>query len=99
MLNISSLKHRLFGKWSTHFPKKIKPSDEALVTMIEVLQPFIGKIRSITLDNGKEYAADKEVRTALGSKIYFAHPYSCWAQGLIENANGLIRQYLRRAKA
>ena len=37
MLNISSLKHRLFGKWSTHLPKKIKPSDEVLVTMIEVL--------------------------------------------------------------
>ena len=36
--------------------KQSKRSDEVQAAMIKVLQPFIGKIRSITLGNGKEFA-------------------------------------------
>ena len=28
--------------------------------------------------------------------IYFAHPYSSWEKGSIENANKLIRQYVKK---
>jgi len=45
----------------------------------------MGYIRSITTDNGTEFARHKELAEALGTKIYFAHPYSSWEKGLIEN--------------
>jgi IS30 family transposase len=64
--------------------------------MIKVLQPFIGKIRRITLDNGQEFAGHEGVSEALRTQVYFAHPYSSWERGLNENTNGLISQYLNK---
>jgi len=78
------------------YPLDGKRSDEVQAAMIEVLQPFIGKIRSITLDNGKEFAGHEGVSEALGTQVYFAHPYSYWERGLNENTNGLIRVNLKK---
>jgi IS30 family transposase len=49
---------------------------------------------TLTLDNGKEFAAHKELSQALGLDICFARPYHSWERGLNEHTNGLIRQYL-----
>jgi IS30 family transposase len=49
---------------------------------------------TLTLDNGKEFAAHKSLSQRLGIDIYFAHPYHSWERGLNEHTNGLIRQYL-----
>lgn len=49
--------------------------------------------RTITVDNGLEFAGHAELSTALNCSVYFAHPYHSWERGLNENTNGLIRQY------
>lgn len=49
--------------------------------------------RTMTLDNGKEFAAFKTTDQALGMKTFFAHPYAPWERGTNENTNGLLRQY------
>ena len=49
--------------------------------------------RSLTLDNGKEFADHKRIEKTLGIKVYFAHPHSPWERGSNENMNGLLRQY------
>ena len=51
-------------------------------------------IYSLTVDNGKEFAAHKELAKALHTDIYFARPYTATDRGLNENINGLLRQYL-----
>ena len=52
------------------------------------------RVHTITFDNGKEFAYHSEIKVALNSDNYFAHPYHSWERGLNENHNGLIRQYL-----
>ena len=51
-------------------------------------------VRTITTDNGSEFAAHEIIARELSTTVYFAHPYSSWEKGAIENMNGLIRQYI-----
>ena len=55
---------------------------------------FEHHVLSITTDNGTEFADHKYIAKMLHTKVYFAHPYSSWEKGLIENTNKLIRQYI-----
>lgn len=50
-------------------------------------------MRTITADNGAEFARHKELEEELGAKVYFAKPYCSWQRGLNENTNRLLRQY------
>jgi len=49
--------------------------------------------RSLTLDNGKEFADHRRLARVLGLDVYFAEPHRPWQRGSNENANGLLRQY------
>lgn len=66
----------------------------ALAEAVIMLLPYIGKIRSITTDNGSEFAEHLLIAKRLKTKIFFAHPYSSWEKGCIEYHNKLIRQYI-----
>lgn len=60
----------------------------------EMLSPYKGLLRTITSDNGKEFAEHKAIAKSLGVDYYFAHPYHSWERGTNENMNGHIRQHL-----
>lgn len=49
--------------------------------------------RTMTLDNGKEFAQHQLLTDRLGLGVYFAKPYASWQRGLNENTNGLLRQF------
>jgi IS30 family transposase len=49
--------------------------------------------KTLTLDNGKEFAEHEELEAEAALKIYFAKPYCAWQRGTNENTNGLIRQF------
>lgn len=49
--------------------------------------------RSMTFDNGKEFAEHQRLTRALGLEVYFADPYASWQRGANENMNGLLRQF------
>ena len=49
--------------------------------------------RSITFDNGTEFARCHRLEKHLGLKLYFADPGCPYQRGTNENTNGLIRQY------
>lgn len=58
------------------------------------LLPYKDWIKAIVTDNGSEFAEFKYIEKWLNTSVFFTHPYSSWEKGSIENANGLIRQYL-----
>jgi len=49
--------------------------------------------KTLTLDNGKEFAEHEQLEVEAALRIYFAKPYSAWQRGTNENTNGLIRQF------
>ena len=52
-----------------------------------------GLRKTLTLDNGKEFAEHQQLAVEAALKVYFAKPYSAWQRGTNENTNGLIRQF------
>jgi len=52
-----------------------------------------GLRRTLTLDNGKEFARHEAMARQNNLRVYFADPYAAWQRGANENTNGLLRQY------
>ena len=51
-------------------------------------------LKTLTFDNGKEFAKFQVLEEALGLKVYFAKPYHSWERGTNENRNGIVRKVL-----
>lgn len=75
-----------------HVPSK--HAEVVTSALIEMLIPIKLVLKTITSDNGKEFAYHKQVSEVLETDFYFANPYHSWERGLNEHTNGLIRQYL-----
>lgn len=80
---------------------KVRNKTAALVSaaIIKGLLPIESLVRTITFDNGKEFAGHAQIDAELGSTTYFADPYASWQRGSNENLNGLIRQYAPKKRA
>jgi IS30 family transposase len=61
--------------------------------LTQQLRPHVEKVKTLTADNGREFAQHQEIARQLDAAFYFAHPYHSWERGLNENTNGLVRQY------
>lgn len=68
---------------------------DSVVSAIKASVKIIGKrmFKTITSDNGLEFASHLKIEKITGSKFYFADPYSPWQRGTNENTNGLIREF------
>jgi IS30 family transposase len=73
---------------------KLMPDKSAAALNQAALRTPAGMRNTLTLDNGKEFAAHKSLPQNIGTGICFARPYHSWKRGLNEHPNGLIRQYL-----
>lgn len=69
-------------------------------TVARLLFPYRSSLKTITTDNGCEFAAHLEITRLLSMKnadkviVYFTDSYCSWQKGAIENANKLIRKYI-----
>lgn len=57
-----------------------------------------GTVKTITTDNGKEFARWAEIEQELGTQIYFADPFCPWQKGSNENSNGLLREFYPKGR-
>jgi len=71
-----------------------KRADEVGDAVLALPAPYRAVVRTITADNGKEFAGHRRIAAGLGADFYFAKPYSSWQRGLNEHTNGLVRQFL-----
>jgi len=76
---------------------KGKDAKELAKTVVRILMPYKNYIKTITTDNGLEFAGHEYITKKLGVQVYFTDPYSSWQKGAIENVNGLIRQYIPKS--
>ena len=70
-----------------------KRADRVAEATVRNMKPLKHRVKTITLDNGMEFAEHESIAQGLEADIYFAHPYASWERGINENTNGLIRQY------
>ena len=68
-------------------------STKVTQAVIDLLRPHKEQCKTLTFDNGKEFAEHEFIARALQADVYFAHPYCSWERGLNENHNGLLRQF------
>jgi IS30 family transposase len=63
------------------------------------LGDYFNKVfRTITTDNGPEFARLAELEMGTNTKVYFTHPYTSCERGSTENHNGLIRRFIPKGK-
>ena len=81
--------------------KKVESKEANVVTkaIVELLDDWRPFLKTITADNGKEFAGHETVAELLGIDYYFAHPYHSWERGSNENLNGLVRQYFPKGSS
>ena len=79
------------------YGKRAKPLAKAVVRLLYAYRKYL---KTITTDNGSEFAAHLDITAGLSMKglddvtVYFADSYCSWQKGAVENVNKLIRQYI-----
>ncbi|WP_225037084.1 IS30 family transposase [Winogradskyella sp. SM1960] len=76
---------------------KLKGKDSKIVQ--ELISDRVSRIgsswiKTMTFDNGKEFAQHKKIADQHGVKTYFTRPYTSQDKGTVENRIGLIRRFL-----
>lgn len=60
---------------------------------------FSQVFRTITSDNGSEFAILSDIEKDTDTKVYFTHPYSSFEKGCNERNNGMIRRFIPKGKS
>ena len=71
-----------------------KNADEVYQKMYKRLTNFDSSwIKTITFDNGKEFAYHSKIGKDVNAKTYFTRPYTSQDKGTVENRIGVIRRF------
>jgi IS30 family transposase len=73
---------------------KAEPTAKALAAILKPMPPSLR--RTITFDNGTEFARHYRLSRQLGIQTYFCDTQSPWQKGGVENAIGRLRRSLPR---
>ncbi len=73
---------------------KGKSANEVTARIKQRLSKFSSSyIKTITFDNGKEFAGHQEIAEKFNVKTYFTTPYTSQEKGTVENRIGVIRRF------
>ena len=68
---------------------KSKRPDDTFQAVLKALNGV--PVRSVSLDNGSEFAWFRKMEASLDAPVFFAKPHAPWERGSNENVNGLLR--------
>ena len=71
-----------------------KCAETVQLALQDIIENTLLPFKSLTSDNGSEFAYHAKITEQYGIPFYFARAYSSWERGLNEHTNGLIRDYL-----
>ena len=75
-------------------------------TIIEAFRSFRSQygehfdevFKTVTTDNGSEFANLSQIESVAKTLVYYAHPYTSCEKGSVERHNGLIRRFIPKGK-
>ena len=68
-------------------------ADTVVKTFKSIINNTFLEFKTITSDNGTEFAGHEKIAKLTGADFYFARPYRSCDRGLNEHTNGLIRRF------
>lgn len=84
------------------FPIADKTSEcvmKAMKQLQETYSEHFGEVfKTITTDNGSEFADLSELEKRADTLVYYAHPYTSCDKGTVKRHNGLIRRFIPKGK-
>jgi len=85
----------------TRFNMVQRPVDRKAVLTAQTIARRLGKLpqpmrKTISFDNGNEFAEHHRLHKALGVQTFFCDPHSPWQKGGVENSIGRLRRSLPR---
>ena len=96
-----------FTERKTRYTIIIKSKDKTALSTVRAINSlervfgsaFSKVFKTITCDNGVEFAATEKIENSPYTKkqrttVYYCHPYSSWERGSNENQNGFIRRFI-----
>lgn len=80
--------------------RRVRAKDAKTVgaAIVRALAPIAHWVKTITTDNGSEFACWRTLQTKLGCLVYASTPGKPSERAIVEHANGLIRQYLPKGQ-
>jgi transposase, IS30 family len=87
------------SRYTLAYPLPSKHSAGVTQAIVDLLRPHRQACKTLTFDNGKEFAEHEFIASCLKAKVYFARPYCSWQRGLNENTNGLLRQFFPKKRS
>jgi IS30 family transposase len=85
----------------TRFSMVHRPVDRKAIPTARAIARQLGKLpqalrKTISFDNGNEFAEHHRLHNILGVQTFFCDPHSPWQKGGVENSIGRLRRFLPR---
>ena len=75
-----------------------RDSQSMKAAIVELAHQLNGKLKTLTVDHGKEFTDYQAIEALTGTQLYFAHAYSPHERGSNENRNRVLRRFIPRWK-
>ena len=82
----------------SRFYKAIKSPNRHADVVAKLITDYLKQfpselVKTITTDNGKEFAEWEQIEKELNCEVYFCDTFCAWQKGSNENSNGLLREF------